>query len=94
MYFCCRRAFEVCTSAVSCLLEVSTQLQSIESLFCPKGQDMEAANQMALIKSLKYIQEEVNNTSSHFTAWRTQLLAPVSNCTGEDNFSPPDLLCW
>ncbi|KAF2979584.1 hypothetical protein EK904_005640 [Melospiza melodia maxima] len=74
--------FEVCTSAVSCLLEVSAQLQSIESLFLPNGQDMEAANQIALIKSLKYIQEEVNNTSSHFTAWRTQLLAPVSNCTG------------
>uniref|UniRef100_A0A8D2MCK3 Midasin n=1 Tax=Zonotrichia albicollis TaxID=44394 RepID=A0A8D2MCK3_ZONAL len=74
--------FEVCTSVVSCLLEVSAQLQSIESLFLPKGQDMEAANQIALIKSLKYIQEEVNNTSSHFTAWRTQLLAPVSNCAG------------
>uniref|UniRef100_A0A8C9MGW1 Midasin n=1 Tax=Serinus canaria TaxID=9135 RepID=A0A8C9MGW1_SERCA len=75
------RDFEVCTSAVSCLLEISAQLQSIESLFLPNGQDMEAANQMALIKSLKYIQEEVNNTSSHFTAWRTQLLASVSDCT-------------
>ncbi|OWK63460.1 Midasin [Lonchura striata] len=76
------RDFEVCTSAVSCLLEVSAQLQSIESLFLPNGQDMEAANQMTLIKSLKYIQEEVNNTSSHFTAWRTQLLASVSDCIG------------
>ncbi|RLW12433.1 hypothetical protein DV515_00000890 [Chloebia gouldiae] len=76
------RDFEVCTSAVGCLLEVSAQLQSIESLFLPNGQDMEAANQMTLIKSLKYIQEEVNNTSSHFTAWRTQLLASVSDCIG------------
>lgn len=76
---------------MSCLLEVSAQLQSIESLFLPNGQDMEAANQMTLIKSLKYIQEEVNNTSSHFTAWRTQLLASVSDCIGKDHFSPPDL---
>lgn len=76
---------------MSCLLEISAQLQSIESLFLPNGQDMEAANQMALIRSLKYIQEEVNNTSLYFTAWRTQLLASVSDCTGEDNFSPPDL---
>lgn len=76
---------------MSCLLEVSAQLQSIESLFLPNGQDREAANQMALIKSLKYIQEEVNNTSSDFTAWRTQLLASVSDCTGKDNFSLPDL---
>uniref|UniRef100_A0A8C0ZFS4 Midasin n=1 Tax=Cyanistes caeruleus TaxID=156563 RepID=A0A8C0ZFS4_CYACU len=76
------RDFEVCTSAVSCLLEVSAQLQSIESLFLPNGQEREAANQMALIKSLKYIQEVVNNTSSDFTVWRTQLLASVSDCTG------------
>uniref|UniRef100_A0A803VJG9 Midasin n=1 Tax=Ficedula albicollis TaxID=59894 RepID=A0A803VJG9_FICAL len=76
------RDFEVCTSAMSCLLEISAQLQSIESLFLPNGQDREAANQMALIKSLKYIQEEVNNTSSDFTAWRTQLLASVSDCSG------------
>uniref|UniRef100_A0A803V8M9 Midasin n=1 Tax=Ficedula albicollis TaxID=59894 RepID=A0A803V8M9_FICAL len=75
------RDFEVCTSAMSCLLEISAQLQSIESLFLPNGQDREAANQMALIKSLKYIQEEVNNTSSDFTAWRTQLLASVSDCS-------------
>uniref|UniRef100_A0A8C5T387 Midasin n=1 Tax=Malurus cyaneus samueli TaxID=2593467 RepID=A0A8C5T387_9PASS len=76
------RDFEVCTSAMSCLLEVSAQLRSIESLFLPNGQEREAANQMALIKSLKYIQEEVNNTSSDFTAWKTQLLASVSNFRG------------
>ncbi|KAM9562699.1 midasin isoform 4-T5 [Guaruba guarouba] len=74
--------FEVCTSAVSCLLEVSAQLQGIESLFLPTGEDKQAANQMALIKSLNYIQEEVNNTSSDFTAWRTQLLASMSECSG------------
>ncbi|KFR09321.1 Midasin, partial [Nipponia nippon] len=76
------RDFEVCTSAVSCLLEVSAQLQGVESLFLPNGEDRQAANQMALIKSLKYIQEVVNNTSADFTAWRTQLLASMSNCSG------------
>uniref|UniRef100_A0A663DUU3 Midasin n=1 Tax=Aquila chrysaetos chrysaetos TaxID=223781 RepID=A0A663DUU3_AQUCH len=76
------RDFEVCTSAVSCLLEVSAQLQDIESLFLPNGESRQAANQMALIKSLKYIQEEVNNTSADFIAWRTQLLDSMSNCKG------------
>uniref|UniRef100_A0A8C0BET6 Midasin n=1 Tax=Buteo japonicus TaxID=224669 RepID=A0A8C0BET6_9AVES len=76
------RDFEVCTSAMSCLLEVSAQLQDIESLFLPNGEGRQAVNQMALIKSLKYIQEEVNNTSADFIAWRTQLLDAMSNCSG------------
>ncbi|XP_010150908.1 PREDICTED: midasin, partial [Eurypyga helias] len=76
------RDFEVCTSAVSCLLEVSAQLQGVQSLFLPDGEDSQAANQMALIKSLKYIREVVNDTSADFTAWRTQLLASMSNCSG------------
>jgi len=88
---CCRRDFEVCTSAMSCLLEVSAQLQGIESLFLPNGEDRQAANQMALIKSLKYIQEVVTNTSADFTAWRTQLLASMSGCSGKDNSSLPIL---
>ncbi|NWZ60294.1 MDN1 protein, partial [Haliaeetus albicilla] len=75
------RDFEVCTSAMSCLLEVSAQLQDIESLFLPNGEGRQAVNQMALIKSLKYIQEEVNNTSADFIAWRTQLLDSMSNCS-------------
>ncbi|XP_054255246.1 midasin [Indicator indicator] len=73
------RDFEVCTSAMSCLLEVSAQLQGIESLFLPDVEGKQTANQMALIKSLKYIQEEVNNTSADFTAWRSQLLASMTN---------------
>lgn len=76
---------------MNCLLEVSAQLQGIESLFLPNGEDGQAANQMALIKSLKYIQEVVNNTSADFTAWRTQLLASMSNCSGKDNSSLPVL---
>ncbi|XP_010137971.1 PREDICTED: midasin-like, partial [Buceros rhinoceros silvestris] len=76
------RDFEVCASAVGCLLEVSSQLQGIESLFLPNGEGGQAANQMTLIESLKYIQEEVNNTSADFIAWRTQLLASTSNRSG------------
>lgn len=76
---------------MSCLLEVSSQLQGIESLFLPNGEGGQAANQMALIKSLKYVQEEVNNTSADFIAWRTQLLASTSDCNGKDNSSLPGL---
>ncbi|NXU56757.1 MDN1 protein, partial [Turnix velox] len=76
------RDFEVCTSAMNCLLEVSAQLQRIESLFLPNGEESQAVNQVALIKSLKYIQGEVNNTSADFTAWRTQFLASMINCNG------------
>ncbi|XP_061845412.1 midasin [Colius striatus] len=76
------RDFEVCTSAMSCLMEVSAQLQGMESLFLPNGEDRQAANQMALIKCLRYMQEEVNNTSAEFVAWRTQLLASMSDCSG------------
>ncbi|KAM6280529.1 midasin isoform 1-T1 [Porphyrio hochstetteri] len=76
------RDFEVSTSAMSCLLEVSAQLQGIESLFLPNGEGRQAATEMAVIKSLRYIQEEINNTSVDFTAWRTQLLASMSNCSG------------
>lgn len=76
---------------MSCLLEVSAQLQGIESLFLPNGELRQAANQMALIKTLKYIQEEVNNTSAEFTAWRTQLLASMSHCSGKANSFLPIL---
>ncbi|OXB54358.1 hypothetical protein ASZ78_011040, partial [Callipepla squamata] len=76
------RDFEVCASAVSCLLETSAQLQGVESLFHPKEEDRQAADQMAVIRSLKYIQEEINSTSADFAAWRTQLLSSTSNCSG------------
>ncbi|NWH71168.1 MDN1 protein, partial [Piaya cayana] len=76
------RDFEICTSAMSCLLEVSAQLQGIESLFLPNGEGREAASQKTLINSFKYIQEVINDTSADFIAWRTQLLASMSDCSG------------
>lgn len=73
---------------MSCLLKVSAQLQDVESLFHPNGEGRQAANQMALIKSLKYVQEKVNNASADFTTWRTQLLASMSDRSGKDNPLP------
>lgn len=70
---------------MSCLLEVSAQLQGVESLFHLDEEERQAADQMAVIKSLKYIQEEINSTSTDFTVWRKQLLASTSNCSGKDN---------
>uniref|UniRef100_A0A8C0IUI7 Midasin n=1 Tax=Chelonoidis abingdonii TaxID=106734 RepID=A0A8C0IUI7_CHEAB len=68
--------FEVCSSGLSCLLKVSTQLQSIESLYVLQGMEgRKSTKQMALIKSLEYIQAEVNKTAVDFTIWKTQLLA-------------------
>ncbi|NXY90027.1 MDN1 protein, partial [Alcedo cyanopectus] len=81
------RDFEVCTSAMSCLLEVSAQLKGIESLFLPNGEGSQAANEVALIKSLKYVQEEVNSSSADFISWRSQLLASMSNCSGGNQWS-------
>uniref|UniRef100_A0A669QDJ1 Midasin n=1 Tax=Phasianus colchicus TaxID=9054 RepID=A0A669QDJ1_PHACC len=76
------RDFEVCTSAMSCLLEMSAQIRGVESLFHLDEEEGPAADQMAVIKSLKYIQEEINSTSTDFTVWRKQLLASTSNCSG------------
>uniref|UniRef100_A0A8C2Y6E0 Midasin n=1 Tax=Coturnix japonica TaxID=93934 RepID=A0A8C2Y6E0_COTJA len=77
------RDFEVCTSTASCLLEVSAQLQGVESLFHLDEEERQAADQMAVVKSLKYIQEEINSTSTEFTAWRKQVLASTSNCNDD-----------
>lgn len=73
---------------MTCLLEVSAQLQGVESLFHLDEEEGPAADQMAVIKSLKYIQEEINSTSTDFTVWRKQLLASKSNCNGKDSSLP------
>uniref|UniRef100_K7FQC1 Midasin n=1 Tax=Pelodiscus sinensis TaxID=13735 RepID=K7FQC1_PELSI len=75
--------FEVCSSGLSCLLKVSTQLQSIDSLYVLQGMEgKQSTKEMALIKSLEYIQEEVNKTAEDFTTWKTQLLSLTSDCGG------------
>ncbi|XP_074846986.1 midasin isoform X2 [Carettochelys insculpta] len=73
--------FEVCSSGLSYLLKVSTQLQSIESLYILQGmENRQPTKEMALIKSLEYIQGEVNKAASDFAAWKTQLLSLTSDC--------------
>ncbi|XP_074982679.1 midasin isoform X2 [Caretta caretta] len=75
--------FEFCSSGLSCLLKVSAQLQSIESLYVLQGMEgRQSTKQMALIKSLEYIQGEVNKTAADFTTWKTQLLSLTSDCDG------------
>uniref|UniRef100_A0A8C0HJP3 Midasin n=1 Tax=Chelonoidis abingdonii TaxID=106734 RepID=A0A8C0HJP3_CHEAB len=78
--------FEVCSSGLSCLLKVSTQLQSIESLYVLQGMEgRKSTKQMALIKSLEYIQAEVNKTAVDFTIWKTQLLGLTSDCGNQES---------
>ncbi|XP_067386141.1 midasin isoform X2 [Emydura macquarii macquarii] len=81
--------FEVCSSGLSCLLKVSTQLQDIESLYVLQGMEgRQSTKQMALIESLQYIQGEVNKTTIDFTTWKTQLLhlTPDGNQESDDGF--------
>uniref|UniRef100_A0A452IL58 Midasin n=1 Tax=Gopherus agassizii TaxID=38772 RepID=A0A452IL58_9SAUR len=83
--------FEVCSSGLSCLLKVSTQLQSIESIYVLQGMEgRKSTKQIALIKTLEYIQAEVNKTAADFTTWKTQLLAgnfvSKGNQESEDGF--------
>ncbi|XP_042318311.1 midasin isoform X2 [Sceloporus undulatus] len=76
------KSFEVCSSGVDCLLKVSTQLQNIESLFVlPEAS--QTMSQMAVIRSLIYIQGEINKTVDDFAIWRTQLFSSISHCDGD-----------
>ncbi|XP_053143364.1 midasin isoform X2 [Hemicordylus capensis] len=78
------KSFEVCSSGLECLLNVSTQLQDIESLFVlPKMEIGQAVPQMALIRSLIYIQGEINKSVDDFAIWKTQLFSSISHCDGD-----------
>uniref|UniRef100_A0A670YJS1 Midasin n=1 Tax=Pseudonaja textilis TaxID=8673 RepID=A0A670YJS1_PSETE len=75
------RSFEVCSSGVDCLLKVSTQLQDIELLFSPPDSQVnQIGSQMALIRSLIYIQGEINSSVDDFAIWKTQLFSSISHC--------------
>ncbi|XP_066468783.1 midasin [Tiliqua scincoides] len=79
------KSFEVCSSGIECLLKISTQLQDIESLFVlPEVEVSQAAPQMALIRSLVYIQGEINRSVDDFAIWRTQLFSSISHCGDGD----------
>lgn len=84
-FLCYRKSFEVCSSGIECLLKISTQLQDIESLFIlPEMEISQAAPRMALIRSLVYIQGEINKSVDDFAIWRTQLFSSISHC-GDGN---------
>uniref|UniRef100_A0A8D1BB25 Midasin n=1 Tax=Sus scrofa TaxID=9823 RepID=A0A8D1BB25_PIG len=69
--------FEVCSSGLSCLSQVSAHLQGLESLFILPGVEGEQTDsQMALVESLKYVRREINKATDDFTTWKIHLLTP------------------
>ncbi|XP_037374649.1 midasin [Talpa occidentalis] len=71
--------FEVCSSGLSCLSQVSAHLQGLESLFILPEMEVEQTDiQMALIESLEYVRGEISKAIDDFTNWKTHLLAPGS----------------
>ncbi|XP_069866566.1 midasin isoform X1 [Dipodomys merriami] len=67
--------FEICSSGLNCLSQVSSHLQVLESLFILPGIEVEKTNpQMALFESLKYVRGEINKAIDDFTTWKTYLL--------------------
>ncbi|XDA78991.1 hypothetical protein R6Z07F_009052 [Ovis aries] len=71
--------FEVCSSGLSCLSQVSAHLQGLESLFILPGVEGEQTDpQMALVESMKYVRREINKATDDFTSWKTHLLTPGS----------------
>uniref|UniRef100_A0A8I3X1N2 Midasin n=1 Tax=Callithrix jacchus TaxID=9483 RepID=A0A8I3X1N2_CALJA len=71
--------FEVCSSALNCLSQMSAHLQGLESLFILPGMEVEQRDsQMALVESLEYIRGEVSKAVADFTTWKTHLLTSGS----------------
>ncbi|XP_038203307.1 midasin isoform X3 [Arvicola amphibius] len=75
--------FEVCSSGLSCLSQVSAHLQGLESLFIPPGIEVEQTDsRMALVDSLEYLRGEVTQAVDDFSAWKARLF--VSHGQGEN----------
>ncbi|XP_077018521.1 midasin isoform X2 [Tamandua tetradactyla] len=75
------RDFEVCSSGLSSLSQVSAHLQGLESLFIIPGMEVEQMDpQMALIESLEYVRGEINKATADFATWKMHLL--TSNSQG------------
>ncbi|KAJ1151695.1 hypothetical protein NDU88_004475 [Pleurodeles waltl] len=76
--------FEVCAMGLNTLMKVSAELQNTESLFCtPELECSPESQQMVLIKSLQYIQEEVKKAATDFSTWKTQLFASAPEKKGK-----------
>lgn len=86
-FCCCRKDFEVCSSGLSCLSQVSAHLQGLESLFILPGMKVEQTDQqMALVESLEYVRGEIRKATDDFTTWKTHLLRSGSQ-GGKDCYS-------
>ncbi|KAM5286744.1 midasin isoform 2-T2 [Hipposideros larvatus] len=71
--------FEVCSSGLSCLSQLSAHLQGLESLFILPGMEVEQTDQqMALVESLEYVRGEINKATDDFATWKTHLLTSGS----------------
>ncbi|XP_040596448.1 midasin isoform X2 [Mesocricetus auratus] len=78
--------FEVCSSGLNCLSQVSAHLQGLESLFVLPGIEVEQADsRMALVESLEYLRGEISKAIDDFTAWKARLL--VSHKQGGNQMS-------
>ncbi|XP_059110058.1 midasin [Peromyscus eremicus] len=68
--------FEVCSSGLNCLSQVSAHLQGLESLFIlPEIEAEQTDAQMALVESLEYLRGEVSKAINDFTAWKARLFS-------------------
>ncbi|XP_038966893.1 midasin isoform X1 [Rattus norvegicus] len=66
--------FEVCSSGLNCLSQVSAHLQGLASLFILPGIEVEKTDsQMALVESLDYLRGEISKAVDDFTAWKARL---------------------
>lgn len=66
--------FEVCSSGLNCLSQVSAHLQGLASLFILPGIEVEKTDsQMALVESLDYLRGEISKAIDDFTAWKARL---------------------
>ncbi|XP_077160450.1 midasin isoform X2 [Paroedura picta] len=80
------KSFEVCSSRIESLFQISTQLQDVESLFAlPDVEGCRVASQPALIRSLVYIQGEINRSVDDFAIWKAQLFSSISHCDEDQN---------
>uniref|UniRef100_H0VTT4 Midasin n=1 Tax=Cavia porcellus TaxID=10141 RepID=H0VTT4_CAVPO len=71
--------FEVCSSGLTCLSQVSAHLQDLRSLFIIPGMEVEQTDApMALVESLEYVKREIDKAVNDFTSWKTHLLTSSS----------------
>ncbi|XP_043927744.1 midasin [Protopterus annectens] len=76
--------FEVCSSGMSCLNTVSTQLLEVEDKFIPVGEP--ATHLPGVVESLRYVRQEVDKTLADFSAWKADMLTVTERNDGNQEF--------